>query len=312
MRIIETANQMQSWGVDRISEGDSIGFVPTQGCLHEGHASLLHRARTECDRVVLSVFVNPLQFRKPAYEDYPRRVDSDLKIADECGVDAAFVPSITSIYPYGLELDELFSLQSGDTGPRHEGEFTSDAVGTDNSMNYVRVPDRLVMRMDGKGYPWHFDGVATVVRRLFEIVNPTKAYFGQKDIQQLAILDSMNQWLNTGIDIVQVPIYRDADGLSSSSRLTLLDPDQRAIAIKVTQIINQHSKQSGQRAKAVLESLKNALHELSDSEDQLEVDAVECINPKSLDPAMVIGQNSALYVAFVINGLRLAETRWCK
>ncbi|MDF1870935.1 MAG: pantoate--beta-alanine ligase, partial [Phycisphaerales bacterium] len=177
---------------------------------------------------------------------------------------------------------------------------------------YVRVPDRLVMRMDGKGYPWHFDGVATVVRRLFEIVNPTKAYFGQKDIQQLAILDSMNQWLNTGIDIVQVPIFRDADGLSSSSRLTLLDPHQRSIAINVTQIINQHSKQSGQQAKTVLESLKNALNELSVSEDQLQVDAIECIDPKSLDPAMVIGQNSALYVAFVINGLRLAETRWCE
>jgi len=312
MRIIETANQMRSWINDQTAEGKSVGFVPTQGCLHEGHESLLKQAQAECDRVVLSLFVNPIQFRKPAYEAYPRRIEADLKIAERCGVDAVFMPSVEEIYPYGLSLDDLFALQVGDSGPRRPNEFTSDQVGTDHAMHYVRVPDRLVLRMDGQLHPWHFDGVATVVRRLFEVVTPDRAYFGQKDIQQLAILDAMNRWLSTKIEIVQVPIYRDADGLSSSSRLTLLDPSQRALAIGVAHAIDAHSKRTGQRADAVLESLEAELNAIGTREDPLMIDCIECIDPETLDAAPVIGENAAIYVAYVIAGLRLAETRWCQ
>lgn len=312
MRIIETANQMRSWVNDQRAAVQTVGFVPTQGCLHEGHGSLLQQARAECDRVVLSLFVNPIQFRKPGYEAYPRRIEADLKIAGRCGVDAVFMPSVEEIYPYGLSLDDLFALQLGDSGPRHPNEFTSDHVGTDYAMHYVRVPDRLVLRMDGKSHPWHFDGVATVVRRLFEIVTPDRAYFGQKDIQQLAILGAMNRWLSTEIEIIQVPIYRDADGLSSSSRLTLLEPSQRALAIKVAHAIEAHPKRSGQRADAVIESLEAELKAIGTREDPLMIDCIECIDPVTLNTATEIGENAVIYVAYVIAGLRLAETRWCQ
>ncbi len=179
--------------------GATVGFVPTMGALHRGHLSLVERARAECDTVVVSIFVNPTQFNDPHdLENYPRTEQEDLQLLRQAGVDWVFAPSVSEIYP---EPD----TRVFDFGPL----------------------DRV---MEGACRPGHFNGVAQVVSRLFEIVRPARAYFGEKDFQQLAIVRRMVEELGLPIQVVGCPIVRDADGLAKSSRNLLLTPAARAAA----------------------------------------------------------------------------------
>jgi len=315
MLCIETIAQMRAWTSQTRANGESIGFVPTMGCLHGGHAHLLRQARRNNDRLVLSVFANPLQFRRGAYEAYPRRLDEDLRLAEAGGVDVVFVPAVDVMYPHISGLDELFGLQSGSSGPRDPESFTIDDVGIDKSMSYIRVPDRLVMKMDGKDHPWHFDGVATVVKLLFEAVGPDRAYFGKKDIQQLAILESMNAWLTTGIQIVPVPVVREPDGLSSSSRLVMLDDQQRSIAVAVCKCVDRfvQDAQGGDRNTASLISeLALQIKSLPTHGNELVIDSIDCVHPSSLQTVERPASPAVIYIAYIINGIRLAESRRCE
>ena len=179
-------------------------------------------------------------------------------------------------------------------------------------MEYIRVPSRLVMKMDGQHHPWHFDGVATAVNQLFKIINPHRAYFGQKDIQQIAILQAMNTWIEFTIDLVQVPIVRDEDGLALSSRLVLLKDAERAIVIEVTKKIAQHASVSSANAQdmqALIKELKSDIQSIQTHENTLEIDSIECVDPATLDPIKVVGNATIIFVAYLINGIRLTETR---
>ena len=309
MQILDTVDTMRAWVTRAQGEAETIGLVPTLGCLHNGHAHLLNQAYNENDRVVLSVFVNPIQFRREAFEVYPRRIEHDLNIAEECGVDAVFVPSVEQMYPHGESLAELFALQDGSSGPRDAERFTIDRVGIDQKMSYIRVPERLAMRMDGKLHPWHFDGVATIVRLLFKIIDPTRAYFGEKDIQQLAILEAMNDWLNIGIEIVRVPAVRDPDGLASSSRLVMLNDEQRELAARITRLVAESARNPPQRAHQLIEELERVINAIETHEHELIIDAIECVNPATLEPADGFDEPAMIYIAYIINGIRLAETR---
>lgn len=312
MLVIQTLEQMQAWASSAENHGLRIGLVPTQGCLHDGHASLLKIAREQCDRVILSVFVNPLQFRNDAYEAYPRRLEADLEIARSCSVDAVLAPNVEDVYPGARSMDELFDLQSGSSGERDPAEFTVNKISRLQDMEYIRVPDRLVMRMDGAGYPWHFDGVVTVVKKLFEAVQPTQAYFGQKDIQQYAIIDTLNSWLASGIEMVPVPVLREPDGVSSSSRLVLLDDVQRGIAASIAGLLHEiASHRIGDSTQDVTRWFENQILSLDTQGNTLEIDLVECVHPTTLEPQDRIQRASAFYVAYLINGIRLAETRRC-
>lgn len=312
MQIFETVSEMQAWSSDAHQNGQSLGFVPTQGCLHQGHTHLLDRARHENSAVGLSVFVNPLQFRRDAFEIYPRRAEQDIEIARAYGVDAVFMPKTEEMYPQFDSLDGLFELQNEPSGRRNPDQFTVSSVGTNQRMNYVRVPESLVMRMDGADHPWHFDGVATVVRRLFEIVSPCRAYFGQKDIQQLAILKSMNQWMGTAIKIVSVPVVRDQNGLSLSSRLTMLDESQSLIAIQIAEYVKLASTDclGGDAHKLLVELVANVENIQSES-NTLVVDSVGCVDPLSLNPLGIITLPAVLFIAYLIDGIRLVETQEC-
>ena len=177
----------------------TIGFVPTMGALHQGHISLVERARRECDTVVVSVFVNPTQFNdKNDLKNYPRTPEADAAMLEAAGVDYVLFPSVEEIYPE-----------------------------PDTRVFDFGLIDKV---MEGATRPGHFNGVAQVVSRLFALVNPKRAYFGEKDFQQIAVIKAMVKQLNMSVEIVECPIVRDTDGLALSSRNTLLDEEHRAAA----------------------------------------------------------------------------------
>ena len=185
----------------------TIGFVPTMGALHHGHISLVERARKECDTVVVSVFVNPTQFNdKNDLKNYPRTPEADAAMLEAAGVDFVLFPSVEEIYPE-----------------------------PDTRVFDFGLVDKV---MEGATRPGHFNGVAQVVSRLFTIVEPTKAYFGEKDFQQIAVIRAMVAQLGLTLEIVDCPIIRDVDGLARSSRNTLLTPEHRAAAPHIYEVLS--------------------------------------------------------------------------
>lgn len=198
MEIIRTVAELKA-KLDNARQKGSVGLVPTMGALHAGHLSLIERARRENDFVVVSVFVNPTQFNNPAdLATYPRTEEADCSLLRSAGVDFAFIPSVEEIYPE--EDTRVFDL-----GPVAEV-------------------------MEGAMRPGHFNGVAQIVSKLFEFTRPTRAYFGEKDFQQIAVIRRMVELEGFDLEIVDCPIKREADGLAMSSRNVRLTPEQRAIA----------------------------------------------------------------------------------
>jgi len=197
--------------------GRSIGFVPTMGALHAGHLSLLERARAENDVVVMSLFVNPTQFNDPNdFEKYPQTLDADLRAAEAAGVDHVLVPDREEIYP--------------------------------DDYRYRITEDRLSRILEGAHRPGHFDGVLTVVMRLFNLVRPDRAYFGEKDLQQLLLIRGMVEAFFMPVEIVACPTVRAEDGLALSSRNTLLSPEGRAKAPTFSAILRSVEDPSAARA----------------------------------------------------------------
>ena len=206
MKTFYTVNELKQ-ELATINRAD-IGFVPTMGALHAGHRSLVEKARQECKTVVVSVFVNPTQFNdKNDLRNYPRTPEADAAILEAAGADYVLMPSVEEIYP------------EPDTRQFDFGQI-----------------DKV---MEGATRPGHFNGVAQVVSRLFNIVDPAKAYFGEKDFQQIAVIKAMITQLDMDIEIVECPIIRDVDGLALSSRNTLLDEAHRAAAPHIYEVISQ-------------------------------------------------------------------------
>jgi len=198
MKVIETLAQA---GDERARMEGSVGFVPTMGYLHEGHLSLVRRARTESDHVVVSIFVNPIQFGPGEdYDRYPREPERDLRLLEAEHVDVIFAPTVEEMYPPGFD-------------------------------DWVEVHGPLVSRIEGAARPGHFRGVTTVVARLFRIIRPHHAYFGQKDAQQLRVIRQMVRDRALPVEIVPLPTIRDMDGLALSSRNVYLSPKEREAAL---------------------------------------------------------------------------------
>lgn len=215
-QILALREQVNAWK----KSGHSIGFVPTMGNLHHGHLSLVKLAQQKCDKVIVSVFVNPMQFGpNEDFDSYPRTFESDEKQLLALQADAVFYPSVEAIYPNGIEQTK------------------------------VVVPEKLTALLEGENRPGHFDGVSTVVTKLFNMVQPDVAVFGQKDYQQLAVIKRMVVELAMPIDIIAAPIGRDADGLALSSRNQYLSDSQRQIAPKLNTVLHdiEVEIQSGNR-----------------------------------------------------------------
>ena len=266
----EVREQVKAWR----KEGLSVGLVPTMGYLHEGHASLIKKAVEDNDRVVTSIFVNPTQFAPTEdLEAYPRDMEKDSKLCETLGVDLIFHP----------EPEEMY-----------EPDFCSfvDMTG-------------LTEGLCGKTRPIHFRGVCTVVNKLFNIVQPDRAYFGQKDGQQLAVVRRMVRDLNMDIEIVGCPIVREEDGLAKSSRNTYLSPEERkaALILSKTIALGEELAKTEKDAGKVVAAMKENI----ETEPLAKIDYVEAVDAVSMAPVNTLEGECMLAVAVYIGKTRLID-----
>jgi pantoate--beta-alanine ligase len=241
MKKITTIREMQKISNDLSRQGNSIGFVPTMGYLHEGHMSLVDAAAEQCDTVVMSIFVNPLQFGEGEdFESYPRNAEGDRKLAEERGVDILFIPDAEEMYP------------------RPMTSIVKVKQGTDV--------------LCGASRPGHFDGVATVVMKLFQAVRPSKAFFGQKDAQQVAVVSNMVEDYHLNIEIIPVPVKREKDGLAMSSRnVRLLKEERREAPLIYKTLIEAAEKIQSDKISDPVSEARSKLAGLSGTVDYLEL-----------------------------------------
>jgi pantoate--beta-alanine ligase len=257
------------------ASGRSVGFVPTMGFLHEGHASLMRRASAENETATASIFVNPLQFA--ATEDlgaYPRDLDRDLALADECGIAHVFAPSVDEMYPEPIRTT-------------------------------VSVRD-LTARFEGASRPTHFDGVATVVAKLLAIVGPCRAYFGEKDFQQLAVVRRMVADLSMPVDVVGCPIVRDDDGLALSSRNVYLSPAQRAAAPVLHRALEAARDRAADGERSA-DAVTRVVVDLVAAEPEAVLDYAALVDAATLEPATTVGGEQRLLVAARFGTTRLLD-----
>ena len=274
MKIVGTVKEVREQVKEWKKQGLSVGFVPTMGYLHEGHKSLMDAARKGNDKVVVSIFVNPMQFGPT--EDlatYPRDLDHDAALCESAGVDLIFHP----------EAEEMY-----------EKDFCSfvDMTG-------------LTEGLCGKTRPIHFRGVCTVVNKLFNIVTPDHAYFGQKDGQQLAVIKRMVRDLNMDIEIVGCPIVREEDGLAKSSRNTYLSPEERkaALILSKTVALGKELAKTEKDANKVVEAMKKNI----ETEPLAKIDYVEAVDALSMAPVERLEGTCMLAMAVYIGKTRLID-----
>lgn len=276
MKIAYTIDEVRKETSAWRKEGLTIGLVPTMGALHDGHASLVRAAKASCDRVIASVFVNPTQF--VAGEDlasYPRDFDRDCVILEENGCDLVFHPEVSEMYPEG-------------------------------AATYVEVCSEMTSQLCGRSRPGHFRGVCTVVSKLFNIATPDKAFFGEKDAQQLAVIKRMNRDLAFGIDVVGCPTVREEDGLARSSRNAYLDGDERKAAGIIYKAMMKASGMidEGTTSSAVL---RDAMEEMIDSEPLAKIDYIEIVDGESLMPVETAEKGSLVALAVYVGKSRLID-----
>ncbi len=272
MEILNTPEEMRNWSLIQKKEGHVIGFVPTMGALHEGHLSLMRASVAENDASVVSIFVNPTQFApNEDFESYPRSFEKDSKMCFSVGIDVIYAPTVETMYP-------------------------------EDYSTYV-VVEKVSEGLCGTSRPHFFRGVATVVTKLFNAVLPDRAYFGQKDAQQCAVIKRMVRDLNMGIEIIEMPIVREPDGLAMSSRNKYLTPTQKKEALclskglfKVEEIIKGGEK-SVEKIKKILSS------ELS----KVEIDYIEVVDPETMKPKDVIQGEVLIAVAAWVGRARLID-----
>lgn len=279
MRILRTIAEAQTaCGLARAG-GKRLGLVPTMGALHEGHMSLVRSARTQCDLVAASIFVNPLQFGPSEdFTRYPRTFEQDCSQLEACGVDLVFSPTPEEMYG-ALELRD--------------------------TTTFVEVPS-LSAKLEGSTRPGHFRGVATVVSKLFHIIGPDFAYFGQKDAQQAAVLQRMVRDLNLPVQVVVCPIVRESDGLAMSSRNVFLDPQQRRAATVLHRALMriQTMADTGEHAAA---ALAEAGLQVIAEEALARLDYLEVVDSQTLDPVGDIGRGALVLVAAWFGQTRLID-----
>jgi pantoate--beta-alanine ligase len=272
MIVIETASEMRAWSMARKKEGKTIGFVPTMGALHEGHVSLMREAARRDDCAVASIFVNPTQFAPHEdFDKYPRTFDADCAMCKDAGVQAVYAPRASAMYSPGYA-------------------------------TYVNV-ERITERLCGASRPQFFRGVATVVTKLFNAVLPDRAYFGQKDAQQCAVIRRMTRDLDFGIEIVELPTVREPDGLAMSSRNKYLSAVDRKRGLALSRALNAGRVllESGDRdPQRVLAAARQQLNDV-------EIDYLELVDAEEIMPLKRIEGNVLLAVAAKVGETRLID-----
>lgn len=273
--IAEVRAEVRAWR----KQGLTVGLVPTMGYLHEGHASLMKESVQRCDRTVVSVFVNPTQFGpNEDLEAYPRDFARDTALCEEMGVDLIFHPDVDEMYP--------------------DGNGKTDT--------YVEILDDMPKQLCGKTRPIHFRGVCTVVSKLFNIVLPDCAFFGEKDAQQPAIIRRMVRDLSFGIEIVGCPIIREADGLAKSSRNTYLNAEERQAALCLSKAVSL-GKQMIADGEADAEKVVEAMKALINAEPLAKIDYVQAVDGMTMAPVQEVKADVLVAMAVYIGKTRLID-----
>jgi pantoate--beta-alanine ligase len=275
MKVLRTVAELRQWSREERKGGNTVGLVPTMGALHAGHASLIRAAKASCGRVAVSVFVNPTQFGpNEDYAVYPRTFNADCALAESQGADVVFAPSVEELYPSG-------------------------------AATFVEV-EGLSKRLDGASRPGHFRGVATVVSKLLIAAEPDRAFFGQKDAAQVAVLRRMVADLRFAAEIVVCPIVREADGLALSSRNRYLSPAERTQALTLSRVIRQTEAlfAAGERCSgALIEAARMSLS----VEPEIRVDYIELVDWATLEPAATAAPGNLFALAAWVGATRLID-----
>ena len=272
MRSVITLTDLRS---TRLSYAGKVGLVPTMGYLHEGHLSLVRRAREKCDHVVVSIFVNPTQFApKEDLSKYPRDIGRDLSLLEPLGVDLVWMPTAEIMYPSGFQ-------------------------------TWVDV-ETITSPLEGAMRPGHFRGVTTVVAKLFNAVQPHNAYFGQKDAQQAAVIRQMTRDLNFPVEVVVCPIVREPDGLAMSSRNIYLDHEQRKAATVLSRAL-QTAKEAYEKGERNAEKIRRKMREVLAAEPLANVQYVSCADYDTLEELDTVTGKALLSMAVFIGKTRLID-----
>lgn len=275
IKVVRTIDEMKNIAHYWTKSGFSVGFVPTMGCLHDGHASLIKESVSQNDKTVVSIFVNPTQFGpEEDLEKYPRDFDSDLELCQNIGVDAIFFPEPSTMY-------------------------------CDNYNTYVNVR-LLTNNLCGRSRKNHFEGVCTVLTKLFNIVRPNNAYFGRKDAQQLCVVKRMVEDLNFDLKIIGCDIIRESDGLAMSSRNRYLDANERKAALCLNQSLDL-AKKLIRSGKTDVNVIKSEMLEFISKEPLAKMDYVEIVDGFNLQPITCIKKPCLIAVAVYIGKTRLID-----
>jgi len=275
MHIISSAAEMTAFSRAEQRAGHRVGFVPTMGALHEGHLSLVRAARAQCDAVVVSIFVNPTQFGpNEDLAKYPRSFEQDKAMLESGGVSAIFYPSVEEMYPAG-------------------------------ATTWIAV-EGLSERLDGRSRPGHFRGVSTVVSKLFNIVQPQFAFFGQKDAAQVAVIRKMVRDLNFDVQIVICPIVREQDGLAMSSRNAYLSAQERKQALVLSRSLEE-VRRLQEQGENCAETLIAAGKQVIAEEPAVKVDYFEVVDPDTLEPVSDVTKGALVAVAAYVGATRLID-----
>lgn len=276
MIVADTVSEARNTACGWHAQGLTIGLVPTMGYLHEGHLSLVEAARGACDKVAVSVFVNPTQFApNEDLETYPRDFERDKALLEEHGCDMVFHPSVEEMYAPG-------------------------------AATYVEILSDMPKQLCGKTRPTHFRGVCTVVAKLFNIMEPDKAFFGQKDAQQLAIVRRMARDLSYGTEIVGCPIVREGDGLAKSSRNVYLSPEERRAALSLSRAVRIGQKMVSEgetRAQMVLMAMSGHIAK----EPLARIDYVSAVDGETMEPVTELKKGTLVALAVYIGKTRLID-----
>lgn len=275
MKIIRSPAAMAAWSEQLRREGVTIGLVPTMGALHEGHRALIRAARLRCDALVVSIFVNPTQFSpQEDLAKYPRPISQDRALCRKEGVDICFEPTVEAMYPSGFQ-------------------------------TMVTLPP-IARRWEGEVRPHHFSGVATVVTKLFAIVRPQIALFGQKDFQQSALVRQLVKDLNLGVEIVVHSTVREADGLAKSSRNIYLSPDDRIRAATLYKSLQAGADAIG-RGVTDGAIIRSAMAQVLKKEPAITIDYLAVCDPRTLEPLSSLISRAVLLGAVRISSVRIID-----